>query len=364
MVYAKSPEVRVLNPGEVVNKDYFVAGEVIEIYGTVNGDVYAAGGTVLVDGVINGDLLAAGGSVTISGQVVEDVRVAGGQVNLTGSVGGNATLLGGNVDIAEDALVAGSLTLGSGNANVNAPVGKGIMAGVGNLTITSSVGGDVEAAVGNLRLTPTAKVAGSVNYISEEKISVADTASVSGTISQRPVPEWLKKQNRAEWQNYTKGFDMFAKLSSILATLVIGLLMLKFMPNYTKRASDLVTTKFLPSLGIGFVGLIILPILAIFLAITIIGIPMALFLVFVFVVYLYLSRIYAMIAIGNTLANLAKLKVNQYLIFALGLFVYYALGLIPFIGGLITLVIVIASFGAALRNEYGTWVSARKAKVL
>src|SRR5262245_39250872 len=68
--------------GQVINRDYFAFGEIVEISGTVNGDVYAAGAHVAVDGTVNGDLLAAGGTVAISGTVARDARVAGGQVTI------------------------------------------------------------------------------------------------------------------------------------------------------------------------------------------------------------------------------------------------------------------------------------------
>src|SRR3990167_5151877 len=55
--------------GEVVEGDYFAAGERVTIAGTVNGDAYVAGGNVVVEGEINGDLIRAGGTVNGRGKV-------------------------------------------------------------------------------------------------------------------------------------------------------------------------------------------------------------------------------------------------------------------------------------------------------
>src|SRR3989344_6092573 len=104
--FGNEPEpkkITVLAPDEVVNKDYFAAGEIVEISGTVNGDVYAAGGQVYVDGVVNGDLLVAGGTVTISGEVTQNVRAAGGQITVTGNIGRNTTIAGGNIELTNTA---------------------------------------------------------------------------------------------------------------------------------------------------------------------------------------------------------------------------------------------------------------------
>ena len=66
----------------VIDRDYFAAGPLVEISGTVNGDLYAAGGQVFIDGRVNGDILVAGSRVMILGQVAQNVRMAGGQVDL------------------------------------------------------------------------------------------------------------------------------------------------------------------------------------------------------------------------------------------------------------------------------------------
>ena len=58
-------ETVLLSKDDVVEGDYFAAGERVTIAGTVNGDAYVAGGNVIVEGEINGDLIAAGGTVNI-----------------------------------------------------------------------------------------------------------------------------------------------------------------------------------------------------------------------------------------------------------------------------------------------------------
>lgn len=347
---AKNPTrektMTVLPKGEVVDHDYFTAGDIVEISGTVNGDVYAAGGTVLVDGVVNGDLMVAGGTITVSGQVSQDIRAAGGQITILDKVGRNATLVGGNIDIAESAVISGSLTTAAGNVNINSQVG------------------DIEAAVGAIRLAPSAKVMGSVNYTSEDEISVSESASVSGTINRRITPEFIKSSGKAEFEAFAKGFGLFALITSALTSLVLGLLMIKFLPVYSKNAANIVTTRFLPSLGLGLAALFFIPILIILLFITMIGIPLGIALILVFILYLYIGRLYAMLAIGAKVAEVANLKLSPVAVFIVGLLVYYLLVAIPFVGGLVKLLVVIAGFGAALVNDRATWQASRKAKIV
>ncbi len=353
-----------LSETEIINKDYFVTGDVVELYGTVNGDVYAAGGTVLVDGFINGDLIVAAGTVTISGEVLHNVRVAGGQVTFTGDIGRNVTAVGGNLEFTDSATIGGSLTTAGGNVNVNSPIGKGVTAGVGNLVIGNLVGGDIEAAVGNLRITPNSKIAGSVNYISEEEISVADTASVSGTINRRPTPEFMTRDYDQEWEAVAGGFSLFTKLASLITTLIIGLLAIKLMPNYIKRGSDLVLSNLVETTTKGFISLVVGLIVFLVLVFTIIGIPVALIGSLFFVVFIYLSRIYGMIAIGNFISQKTNIKTNIYGFFVGGIVIYYLVSAIPVIGWLFSMLLVFASFGASVMNKKQAWDLATKAKIV
>ena len=84
----------VLSAEEVIDHDYFAAGEIVEIYGTVNGDVYVAGGQLIINGTINGDLLAAGGQMSIDSTVPQNARIAGGQISVDGNIGRNLTIGG------------------------------------------------------------------------------------------------------------------------------------------------------------------------------------------------------------------------------------------------------------------------------
>jgi hypothetical protein len=364
--FAKSGEAQkivVLPQDEVIERDYYAAGEIVEISGTVIGDVYAAGGQVLVDGVIEGDLLVAGGSVIITGEVTQDVRAAGGQISISGSIGRNATLASGNIDLTDAASVGGNMLVLGGNVNIGAPVGGDIKAGVGALTIMNSVSGDVDAAVGSFRLSSDASIDGDISYTSEEDITVSESATVSGTVNKHDVPEINTPKMDEEFKSFIAGANMFAFLMSIITSLVVGFLMIKFLPNYTKNAASIVTEKFLASLAVGFLGLIVTPIIIVILFATIVGIPLSLLLLGVFVIYLYIVRIFAMVAIGTKVSSWLRLKTNNYLLFTIGLAVYYILSLVPIIGWLAKLVVLIASFGAALKNEKATWRKALEAKI-
>ena len=118
-------ETVLLSKNDVVEGDYFAAGDRVTIAGTVNGDAYVAGGNGIIEGEINGELITPAGTDNIRGKVAQDVRVAGGQVTVSGDVGGNVTLVGGSLEASDSAKIAGSLVSAGGNLSVFAPIGRG-----------------------------------------------------------------------------------------------------------------------------------------------------------------------------------------------------------------------------------------------
>lgn len=92
-----------------VEEDLFAAGEKVEVTSRVNQDVYAAGGTVHINAPVGDDLHAAGQTVEISGNTAGDVFAAGRTVVIAGAVGGSVWAAGESIILKPGATVAGDL---------------------------------------------------------------------------------------------------------------------------------------------------------------------------------------------------------------------------------------------------------------
>ena len=355
IVKAETQKVVTLGADQVINKDYFATGEVVEISGTVNGDVYAAGGEVRVDGIINGDLLVGGGVVNISGKVSQDVRVGGGQVAITGTIGRNLTIVAGNVEITNSAKIIGNLVAGAGNINLRAPIGGDVTVGAGNLVISSNITGDLEAGVGTMRLTSTAKVGGDITYWSEETASIDDAAKITGDTTQKEPPEAFKSidptDQKALQRNLfglTVGAKLFGKLISFISLLIVGLLIIRFCPKFMKTTTSTIKVKPWASIGLGFVVLVTTPIAIIVLLVTLVGIPLGLFLLAAYLAFLYLAKIFVAYWAGSAILEKTGKKAGNGWILTLGLIIYMAITLLPRIGGLITFIVTLIGLGSLL----------------
>lgn len=355
--------VVILAPDQVINKDYFAAGDIVEISGTVNGDVYIAGGQVIVDGVINGDLLAAGGTINISGKISDDARIAGGQVNVSGEIGRNLTIGAGNIDITKDAILSGSFVGGAGSINIAAPVTKDLKIGSGNLIIGNKIGGDVEVGVGELSLTSKAQIEGDLTYWSDKSASIAKDATIAGQLKHNLTPGVEKPKPESFLKALVSLFALF-KFISIISTLIIGLLILRLLPVFTGTVSEIVSKKTWAAFGIGLLILILVPIVFLVLLITIIGIPIAIILLLIYIMYLYVARIFVIFWLGKYLVTKLNWKANSYWMFILGLIIYYIITFIPILGELIALIILSFGVGSLILGKIATYKQIRKKNLI
>ena len=166
--------------GEVINHDFFAAGESVTISGVVNGDVYAAGANVVVDGRINGDLLAGAGIINILGEVSDDVRIGGGNVLINGTIGKNLTVGGGSVIITREADIGGSILVFGGSLDVRGPIGRDANVYAGQAIFANQVSGDLKGAVEKLTLTDDDRILGDLEYESKKEANIAEGALISG----------------------------------------------------------------------------------------------------------------------------------------------------------------------------------------
>lgn len=321
----------VLSAGQEVQGDYFAFGPHVEISGTVHGDVYAAGGEVLVDGVVDGDLIVAGGEVRVSGEITQDVRLAGGTVTLSGKIHRNATIAGGDVHLTDSSHLKGNAVIGAGN-----------------LLLGGSIDGDLAVAAVALRLTSRASVGKNIIYWSDDEPSIDEGATVLGTVTRRHIPEVFKGE---EAKRGLAGMKLVGGMVSFASTLLLGLLLLRIYPVFTSRVASKIQEQPWVVLGVGGALLFGVPMLIVVCMVSVLGIPIGLMLGAMYVVTLYLGRVFVMLWFGQRLLRLVSDSYSAIRAFVTGLVAYFILALVPFVGGMITMLTIAIGFGAILMTK-------------
>lgn len=327
---------------ETINDDLYISGGQVQMDGTVSGDVVAAGGSITINGDIKGNLIAAGGEINVDGSVAGTARIAGGNLSITGSIGRDLVAAGGSTSIASGTGIVGDLLLGTGSATISGNVGKRILGGAGTAALNGTVGRSVALDVDSLAIGPNAKIGGDLKYRSENQAKVSDSARISGETTRSDPPIERRKSKEA----FAAAKTGFAVLS-LLWLIAVGSVVLALFPRSGKETSGFLLSKPWQSLGIGFLVLIAVPPAVILLLVSVIGIPLALITVSLYAFFIYLTKVYVGLFVGDQiLSRIRGKETHWFWALLVGIAIIILLGLIPIIGWLAGLAVVLFGLGA------------------
>ena len=353
-------ERAVLAAGQTVQGDYVAVAPRVVISGTVNGDVYLAGGRILVDGIVNGDLIVAGAKVILSGRVSQNARIAAAHAVINGTVGRNITVGAADIQLTDAGEIHGTMMAAGGDVELEGPVDKDAKIAAGNAVVSNHVGRHLSVA-GAMRLTPKAVVEGNVRHWSNREPVLEDGATVRGAVTRRP----LFRGWTAEGFRYgLGGLRLLAAAVSAVSTLILGLLLLRLYPVFTRQVASTIRERPWRSLGWGAAALLGTPVVALVCAITLLGLPIGIVLMALYGVVLYLGRVYAMTWLGQMLLRRMSDSSSLAWSFVLGLIVYMILSFLPIVGDVVTLLTVVLGLGSLLVAERDLVVSLRAQQVV
>ena len=193
---------------------------------------------------------------------------------------------------------------------------------------------------------------------------MSDGASVSGAVTKNTLEKYgLDDKDIAaakeEFAAAQKGFGTVGRFISFFSTLLVGLLLINFFPKYSSSTVDTLKQQSLKSLGIGFVTLILVPMLILTLLITVIGVPLAFMLLSIYSIYIYLSKIFVVLFAGGFLLKKVGNKISTRWAFVLGLVVYSVLVSIPTLGGFVKFAVLLFGLGAMVLTCKEIYTSAK-----
>lgn len=340
--------------GTTIDDDLFATGQTVTIAGQVNGEVFAFGQTVSVTGAVQRDLIAAGQQVTVDGTVGGDLRAAGQQVTINGRVDGNATTGGQTVLVGRQGAVGGSLLGGMQTLNLLGPVRRNVTVGASALALGSTVGRDLTARVETLTADPSARVEGRLDYTSPRESAIPASVAAGGVqfhLAERP--EQPRERPR---ENPLGGLFGFFGLVWLVGSIILGVLLVHFLPGFAAGTAAQIQEHPLPSFGIGILALFVAPAALFFVAITLIGLPIAFLGGLAYLAAMYLGWLLLGLALGVWLMTLVRRArgpapaVDPRWLVVLGLVVLYVVTHLPFIGGLAGFVALCLGLGALLRQ--------------
>jgi hypothetical protein len=257
---------------------------------------------------------------------------------------------GAMVSQGDQIVLSGTVSVPRGEAVDEVVVfrGKAVIEGVatgdvvvldGSVVVRGQVSGSVIALGGSIHLCPSAQVRGDV--MAGGDVEVDQGAKVEGT-TRRHVP--------FAWRAWVEAVGRFATWLAVTAsTLALGLLLLLFAPRAADAVHEAVRTAPWASLGWGVVLFTGVPILAVALVATLLGLPLGLVVLLALAFVYSLGYVWTAWAIGRSLWRPPR---NRPLALVSGWLILRAVALIPFAGGITWAVGALYGVGAM---SVATW---------
>ncbi|MDP2587321.1 MAG: polymer-forming cytoskeletal protein [bacterium] len=347
--------------------DLYAAGQSVSLHADLAGDLFSAGNNIVLTGAILQDAFVSGGTVTI-GNVGDDARVVGGTITFNGEVADDVFVAGGSLLFVKDSIVQGDLHGTGGMITLNGTVNGATKIGGGSVRLDGTLAGptrieaerivvngrlegDVELSATTIEIGDDAQIAGAVRYWQTNGELNADTALVEG--GSLTFDQSLESRAAAASSPiWPSPFFMLMMLLS--AALVILVLVLADKRSMFENGARTLSAKYWKSLLAGLIFLIVTPVIGILLMVTVIGLPIGLFILVMYGFIVYFLPMIAALVVARWIDLRRTKQFNKWIIYLIALGAFVVLSLvtyIPYVGMLAFLLVYPATLGALMLNR-------------
>lgn len=330
--------------GERVDSNLYVAGQQLTIIGNVSGDVWGGGGNVFVSNVIDGDAALIGGTINMVSTVSADVRLVGATIVVSGKIGGDLAAIGNNIRVIENTTVGGDALLAGNTIVFLAPVSGNVRISGANVSINSVINGNVRIIADKLHVGPNAVIKGSLSYKSVREAVIDKEAKIFGETHFEKVTT----------TGPDSGFLSFVWSSLFWVKFIALFVSSMILFSIGKKSMTLLARRVRwnpwQNLFAGFLFLIGVPISAVLLVITIIGLPLSGAVIGLGIIFSIVSIAFMPILVGTFIKILLKKGDSaSWKAILLGSLIVLLLGLLPYVGFVVRAALFLASLGVLIR---------------
>ncbi len=359
----KAGEEKVIsNP---IHENLYVAAGSLSIEARIQGDVCAAGNTITIRDTITEDLMAAGSDILMDAYLGGDARVFGEHINVMQGIGGELIVFGAKVFIDKDAKIEGDVIIYAGYAEVNGTVGRNLSFSGGELIQRGTVKGKLKVRAEDLRMRGTARGASSLaarNLTLEKDARFYQDVEFwqeKGTSDLSPYMFGGKarfnealalSEGGADWKYLGLSLFVFWVLYAFSVLLTLILLVFLFH-KIVSESGQLVSRAYLQNFGYGAAYFLGLPLLTLFLFVTVIGIPLGLVTLHLYLFSLLFAYSISAVILAESIKTRYKKNWGKWNTVGIAALVFLGLKLIsfiPFLGIFIAMVFIGTAFGSLL----------------
>ncbi len=347
MTHAAGPVIRsgetiAVEASQVIEGDFYGFAQSMILSGASKHDVYVAGGTVTVNAPVAEDLVILGGAAQVHGDVGDDVRIIGGEITLAKPVTNDVIVLGGTVHILSTATIGGDLIFLGGDIRIDGPVAGSVYGAADKIRIDTRVGGDVTIRTSeSVTLGDAADIVGNLTYTSSNELTRGQGAVVNGTIT------------RGEIITQTTGADFQSIVLAILVCIFSSLTLFFIARTRIERLATEAWSLYGRSGLIGLGMVLAIPLIAIILMASVIGIVVGFGLLVMYLLLFAITFMALPVYVGTFVERLVR-KESAFSLFTImiGVFGTIVLSFIPVIGAFLIFLATLVVFGSLCLELY------------
>ena len=333
-----------LGPSVVLSDNELTENAVVDEDNYKKSDVYIIDKDVNIDYIVDGNVFAIGDNVTINSQIGGDAFIMAKHVVIDekGYVFSNLFVMAETIEIK--GIVYDVYGLANNIDIANGYVYRDIKALCNTLTINGSIGRNVFASCENIQFNTdggsSGLIYGNLEYSAKSEIAIPENG-VSGNIefSEDSTEE---KSIQSIIVNYILDLGQF-----IAFVIIIWLICIWLAPKFLSNTNQYVGKKSLEICGFGLLALIAVPIVCVILLLLQLTAGVSIVLFTAYTLAVILSKSLFTITTNNYVCsklNISK-KSGIFGTLIISSIIVWALTKIPFIGGLISFIIVVLGLG-------------------
>uniref|UniRef100_A0A7V1EI83 DUF8173 domain-containing protein n=1 Tax=candidate division WOR-3 bacterium TaxID=2052148 RepID=A0A7V1EI83_UNCW3 len=321
----KSGRDIVIGSDEVIDDDLIATARKVKIDGRVNGDVFAFAQEVIISGTINGSIYTGGSEIKYNAKNCRSIWAFCGSLQTDGNIENNLLFFGGQLKTEKNTLIKKDLIAYGGEVNIDGEI-QGIVKGeMGRFNLNGKIG-SANIGANKTSIKSGSSIMGDLFIKGKNEPQIDPDAKILGKTEYKKIEEKDGKHKNG-------GFGGFIKTIFFISRLIIGIILIALFKPFITKTNEILRNSTWKSLGFGFLTIITIPVAMVITLITVIGIPISIFCLFLFLTIAYLSGIVFATGFGEVLIRLIKREgaISPFISFILGIIIVSLVSLIPYL---------------------------------
>lgn len=314
------------------------AGNIVTQDGEYSSTRFVAGNKVTNSANVDGLSFVAGNEITLTGKAPYGFY-AGNIVTVNESIEKDMFVAGNHVTVGSDAVIGRDAFIAGNNVVINANITRDLRVGASTVDLSGiTIEGNAYIIADEIILNEATNIKGKLSYVDDSKITGLNEA----TIGSVEVSKHIENVNSYTFKDRAIDF-----LLSIVAAYVVVLVLFFLIPQSKEKVDkfELTFSNIAKTSGIGFIVLIVVPLISILAIITEFLLPLSFIAIAVYLISIYLSFILTYYVVGNVITNKLLNKSNVYIALLIGIVLVKLLFLIPHVGGILRFISLIFGIG-------------------